>query len=191
MIMEAESRLDKIMPWIVLLIYALIAAGIFFAGYLTGKSRVKPVKPGVSISVDTSKHIAPTPVNSISKGYVKISVVVKNPTADEPKPPNNSIVIYDPKVLDSAFNASKPDSLSAYVPIEQKEYKDSNYTAWVSGFQAKLDSIYITSRTTTITKTVPKYRRWNVGITGGYGYGFFSKQFEPYVGVGITVNLLK
>ena len=193
--METESRVEKIMSWIVLLIYVLIAAGVFFAGYLTGKSRVKPVQQGVSISVDTAKHIAPVPVDSVSKGYVRIPVVVKIPTADEPKPPNSSIVIYDPKTLDSTFNISKQDSLSAYLPIEQKEYRDSNYTAWVSGYDPKLDSINIYRKTTTITKTitrtVTKRHVFNVGIVGGAGYGLLTKKPDVWVGVGVSINLFR
>lgn len=189
--MEKESRTEKIMAWIVLLIYALIAAGLFYAGYLTGKDRMKPLQPSVSVTTNTAKHISPKATSTVSKGYVRVPVVAKIPTSNEPKPPNNGIIIIKQGDSGSTLNLPEHDTDSALIPIEQKVYKDSNYTAWVSGYQPKLDSIFVVSRTATIIKTVPKYRRWNVGITGGYGYGFFSKRFEPYIGVGITVNLLK
>lgn len=42
-----------------------------------------------------------------------------------------------------------------------------------------------------ITKTIikrQKAKKWAIGVQGGYGYGFKSKQFEPYVGIGISYN---
>jgi hypothetical protein len=45
----------------------------------------------------------------------------------------------------------------------------------------------------TITRTVtvekPKYRKFNIGVVGGYGYGFKSKRVEPFIGIGITWSL--
>ena len=58
-----------------------------------------------------------------------------------------------------------------------------------------MDSIYVFNKkvTNTITKTITKRKyspRINVGIQGGYGYVFTSRQFEPYIGVGITFDIL-
>lgn len=77
------------------------------------------------------------------------------------------------------------------VPITQKEYQDSVYHAWVSGYLPNLDSIKVNQKTVvnTLTVTNTLYRRWNVGITGGYGYGFVSKKLEPFIGVGVSYNL--
>ena len=80
------------------------------------------------------------------------------------------------------------------IPITQKVYEDSAYTAYVSGYRQNLDSITIRQRdvVTTIreTYTETEFRRWNVGLIGGYGYGFKSKNLEPFVGVGITISLI-
>ena len=80
---------------------------------------------------------------------------------------------------------------TVYLPRKQTEYRDSDYTAYVSGYEAKMDSISV--RTKIITKTIikTKYRRINIGITGGYGYGINSRTFEPFIGVGVTYNLYK
>ena len=40
-----------------------------------------------------------------------------------------------------------------------------------------------------ITKTITKRqkaKKWAIGVQGGYGYGFKSKQFEPYIGIGVS-----
>lgn len=45
--------------------------------------------------------------------------------------------------------------------------------------------------TETIYQTIykPKKNKISIGLQGGYGYGFKSKQMEPYVGLGININL--
>ena len=77
------------------------------------------------------------------------------------------------------------------IPITQKEYQDTSYHAWVSGYLPSLDSIYVRERvvTNTINTTNTLYKKWNIGVQGGYGYGIKSKTFEPYVGFGIQYNL--
>ncbi len=69
-----------------------------------------------------------------------------------------------------------------YLPIEQKEYITPNYHAWVSGYEANLDSITVTQRT--ITKPVYKPRHWGLGVAAGYGMN------GPYLGIGIHYNIL-
>ena len=77
------------------------------------------------------------------------------------------------------------------VPITQKEYQDSLYHAWVSGYLPNLDSIKVKERTITNTVTITNTikRKWNIGVTGGYGYGFVSGKLEPFIGVGVSYNL--
>ena len=77
-----------------------------------------------------------------------------------------------------------------YLPIEQKVYKDSNYTAWVSGYHPKLDSIYIRENTLIKeVKNVYKPKRWGIGLQLGYGYNGLN--VAPYVGVGVSYNFIK
>lgn len=72
---------------------------------------------------------------------------------------------------DSA-KVQSPDSIEIPIPIEQKRYEDSLYTAWVSGFRPALDSIKLHQPevVTTITKTiVQKAPRLSVGLSVGPG----------------------
>lgn len=96
--------------------------------------------------------------------------------------------------LDSTCEAVRD---SVEVEITQKVYSDdSTYTAYVSGVNPNLDSIFVKQKEVTHsiletrTLQVKKFRRWNVGLIGGYGYGFKSKNLEPFVGVGITISLI-
>ena len=84
------------------------------------------------------------------------------------------------------------DSIDVPIPIIQKRYEDSLYTAWVSGFEPNLDSINLRlpTITETITKTIVKPSpRFSIGIQGGAGVGVFSRQPDIYVGIGAQWRL--
>lgn len=155
------------------------------AGFYVHKAYFTPkFDESVSTRKTVSKSVAPTPTQERTVKYVKVPV-----ETNEHVGKTALSIIYVPKYIEKVSDSTSFDS--AYIPITQKEYRDSNYTAWVSGYEPRLDSIYVMSRTTTITKTARRFRRWNIGISGGYGYGILSKRFEPYIGLGVTVNLLK
>ena len=84
------------------------------------------------------------------------------------------------------------DSIDVPVPIYQKRYDDSLYTAWVSGYEPNLDSIDIRlpTITETVTKTIVKPSPlFTFGIQAGAGYGVINRKPDIYVGVGAQVNL--
>jgi len=84
------------------------------------------------------------------------------------------------------------DSIDIPVPIYQKRYEDSLYTAWVSGYEPNLDSIdlRLPTITETVTKTIVKPSPLiTVGIQAGAGYGVINRKPDIYVGVGAQVNL--
>ena len=84
------------------------------------------------------------------------------------------------------------DSIRVPVPIVQKRYDDSLYTAWVSGFEPSLDSIRLHQREihTTITKQLPA-KRLAIGPSIGLGYGIVTRKPDIWVGVTATWNLNK
>jgi hypothetical protein len=134
--------------------------------------------------------------------YIHDTMVVREPVAVESKPigvrsyrvkllgriseqndsickPNDSI--YKPN--DSICKQN--DSVEVELPIEQKVYSDSLYKAWVSGFDARLDSIYIYQPTRYITiKTTEQQSRWSWGVQAGMG--ITPKGLQPYIGLGAT-----
>ena len=84
----------------------------------------------------------------------------------------------------------KTDTVTVSLPFVQKQYKDSSYSAWISGYEPSLDSIRVFPTTTIIreSKVVrQKARRW--GIYGGVGIGV-SDRITPCVGVGIGYRIL-
>lgn len=77
---------------------------------------------------------------------------------------------------------------TVYLPITQKIYKDSFYTAYVSGYRAKMDSIEVYSKTRTMfIRERAKRKRFGLGVQAGYG--FSGNKVSPYVGVGVSCNL--
>ena len=93
---------------------------------------------------------------------------------------------------DASQSPCVADSIEVPVPIVQKRYDDSLYTAWVSGFEPNLDSIdlRLPTVTETITKTIVKRSpRLSVGVQAGAGVGVFQKKADVYLGVGLQYRL--
>ena len=92
---------------------------------------------------------------------------------------------------------------------ENKEYIDTLCNkndsiilkSYISGQNPTLDSLKvdwkkqetIITNTVEITKYIQKkktfWNRFHFGVQVGYGYGFSSKQLEPYLGIGGSVDL--
>lgn len=77
------------------------------------------------------------------------------------------------------------------IPMESTTYQDSTYRAVVSGYRASLDTIqvYPIHTYTTITNTITKQRRFNIGVQAGFGYGIFTKKPDVYVALGVSYRL--
>ena len=87
------------------------------------------------------------------------------------------------------------DTVFVHLPIEQRQYSDPRYTAWVSGYRPQLDSILIYQRTEYITKeikTVTKPKRWGIGLQAGYGVSLHNGHVfpAPYIGVGLSYSII-
>lgn len=88
------------------------------------------------------------------------------------------------------------DSVQVEIPITQKEYRDSAYHAFVSGYMPSLDSITVYPRTiyinsTTTSKYIPKTKRWGIGLQAGYGAYINNSTVHaaPYIGIGISYDI--
>ena len=87
----------------------------------------------------------------------------------------------------------KTDTLWAELPREQKTYKeDSLYLCTISGYQPQLDTLVVFPKTTVITNTnvVTQYKdpRFSLGVQAGYGLS--KAGLSPYIGVGISYNII-
>ena len=110
----------------------------------------------------------------VEKPIVKDSIIVKTVTRF-PRVADTTCMVFRDTILDSVL---------VEVPIEQKVYGDSNYTAWVSGYLPNLDSIRVYRRETVIRS---RSKRWTIGVQAGYG--ITTRGFAPYAGVGVTYRI--
>lgn len=99
------------------------------------------------------------------------------------------IVHRDTQTVVIRSETERADSAEVVIPITQKRYDDSTYTAWVSGFMPSLDSIRIYRRTEMQRVPIPtKPKRWGIGI--GAGYGITPQGLQPYLGVSVQYSIL-
>ena len=133
--------------------------------------------------------------------------IIYEPQPAETIPTDRVVYIRIPSPCDSVHNPSAApepveghgtagtaggDSIDVPIPIYQKRYDDSLYTAWVSGYEPALDSIrlHLPEVTTTITQTVVKPSPLiTFGIQAGAGYGFINHRPDIFVGFGGQINL--
>ena len=105
------------------------------------------------------------------------------------------VYVADSSAIDSLLNECARlervgDSLQLVLLRVQRHYSDSTFDAWVSGVDPMLDSIKTYQTNMVITKEIPviKKTRWGLGVQAGVGAG--KGGLTPYVGVGVSYNLL-
>ena len=172
-----------------------VACGMLFAMCLTrcggtgssGDSQIgAEVRRDTIVAHDTIVEVEPVPVSIVATEIRNRKLPVAYPLRKDN--------LYSYCSLDSLHSVTNTDrdSVEVEIPITQVEYADSNYRAWVSGFEPRLDSIHLYrhKEIVTIEKTVTKYKNkhWHLGPTIGYGYT--PKGFEPFIGVSLTYSLI-
>lgn len=78
--------------------------------------------------------------------------------------------------------------MTVSLPITQKTYRDSNYTAVISGYSPNLD--YIETYNKTVTQTVTKWKQPRLSIGAGIGYYLTPKGLQPGIGVTLQYNII-
>lgn len=152
---------------------------------------------------DTIPYLMPVPKDSLVIRYITEKLPVSTETENF-STKNNDFSTGNGNIAQENITGNGnissdniPDSIAVDIPITQKVYEDSLYRAYVSGYRPSLDSLIIFPRhdITTVTNgyTYPKSRqkRWGIGIHVGYGMTMSrTPQFTPYIGFGISYNLI-
>lgn len=157
----------KVLPWILVI---LLACAVLFLWNRQQELSTLP-RPDTTEYVETIPFYYPVPKDSVIKRYETVKLPIKKDTCKAKQ--------------DTSASAS--DSAEVIIPVTQKVYADSLYQAWISGYNVRLDSIEVYSRTREIRIPVPvptKRKRWGLGLQAGYGY-----PYGMYVGVGVSYNL--
>jgi hypothetical protein len=174
-------------------ILALFILSVATNVWLIKRGQVEP-EPQVIVEHDTlwrdTTITHPTPTASTQTGevvYIKVPYPVPSGCQSDVRgqDPGSDLPGHCPLTSPAA-----PDSIEVPIPIEQKRYEDSLYTAWVSGFRPALDSIRLHQPeiVTTITETiVKKAPRLSVGLSVGPGISI-DKDHHMGIYVGFTAN---
>lgn len=145
----------------------LLTAAAFALGWHCGKADLAPAEVAAGLRTvvvrDTVRIVAPPAVRTL----VRRDTIVIAPLA-----------------------ATTSDSAEVRLEIASREYSGENYRAYVSGWEARLDSLVLTPPLARITiPTAPAPRRVSFGIQAGVG--MTPAGVQPYVGVGIGIRLGK
>ena len=177
--------------WIVLaMLAASIAMNVWF---WTSEPEIKTILKRDTVWRDTTIY-EPQPAETVNTGrVVYIRVPVKSgggltgPIGDSPR---CATIVEQAGTVPMA----QKDSMEVAIPIVQKRYEDSLYTAWVSGFRPNLDSIRLHQPEveTTVTKYVERpAKRLAIGPSVGVGYGIINGKPDIWAGVTVTWNFNK
>ena len=87
------------------------------------------------------------------------------------------------------------DTLYMILEKEQVMWQDSLSKVYASGILPQIDSVqhFVTERVITreLTEVVKKPCRWGLGVHAGYGIQLGEQvQTAPYIGIGVSYNLL-
>lgn len=153
-----------------LIIFGLL--GLSFASFWLG--RISHKNPPIS-----------PPIERIDTLYLRDTITVSNP------------IYIAKKVVDSVLvpvrdTVSLRDTLFLALAKEQVEWRDTLSTVWASGVGVAVDSVrhYVTEKVIVkeTVHTIREKSRWGVGIQGGVGAS--KDGLTPYVGVGVSYNIL-
>lgn len=160
----------------------------FFAGRGCQSGVVIPNSDVVVVDSTTSEttipDTAPVPRDSVVIKYVYETIPITPP----PDTTQNTLTEVFAVPMDSLAVSINGDSATVTIPITQTVYETPDYRAYISGYRASLDSIFVTKSITTVRIREPtKSKRFSIGLQAGYG--MTPKGFQPYVGIGVSANL--
>lgn len=165
----------------------ILCAASFFVGRSCQSGSVIPSSDQVVVDSITSETTLPDLAPAIRDSVVvryKYEIVPVSPPP-ESTDSTSSVTLPPPETLSIV---ERGDSAEVIIPITQKVYETEDYRAYISGYRATMDSIFIRQQTTTIRIREPtKSKRFSIGLQ--VGYGMTPKGFQPYAGIGISVNL--
>ena len=158
------------------------------------------MKPGTYILIGVGLAVA------VLLGFLVGQKCPRNGVGETPTPKVDTLVIRDTikvtepiyvtkKVMDSipypvTDTLRMRDTLYVFLEREQIRWEDSLALVYASGVMPQVDSVIHHTQSLIMTKEIPviKKTRWGLGVHAGYGIS--NQGLTPYVGVGVSYNLL-
>lgn len=155
-----------------------IVCGIY--GFELGRMKARPSEPTIIERIDT-----------VTITEIRIDTVERVRTVTAYLP----IVEDEAEPMDTIDYPYTPDSVAVQIPISRYvAEQDSLYRVVAEGYAVDFKEITVYPKTVTITTTVEtrKPTHWGIGIQAGYGATLQDRtvRLSPYVGVGISYNIL-
>ena len=161
--------------------YTIAAALLVVFGYVAGTYNNRAGK-GKSTYTDTTTVVVYDTI-SITKPIHTTTMLMqpkRYPAANVPILLTLTDTMYIPYYVDSTL----------VIPIHQREYEGDNYRAWVSGFEARLDSINIFAPATTqyIDRYIKPKNLFAVNAAAGIRY---SRTTDMFAGLSLRYERYK
>lgn len=158
------------------------------------------MKPGTYILIGVGLAVA------VLFGFLLGRRCPRNGGEETPTPKVDTLVIRDSIKVTEAISVTKRvvdsipypvtdtlrmrDTLYVILEREQIRWEDSLSVVYASGVMPQVDSVIYHTNQLIITKEIPAIQktRWSLGVQAGVGAG--KGGLTPYVGVGVSYNLL-
>lgn len=161
--------------------------GFFVAKGMYDQPIVESVTRDTTTTIDTIPDIAPTPKDSTPVRTIIRWLPMKLPKAsgnkesvDNPYPASTDTI----SQWQLFGNSEHPqDSALVEIPITSKHYQSPEYDAWVSGYEASLDSIKVYQKETLITERVVVSKppnRLSLDVEAGADYMTAQKDMTTF-----------
>ena len=158
------------------------------------------MKPGTYILIGVGLAVA------VLLGFLVGQKCHRNGGGETPTPKVDTLIIRDTfkvtepiyvtkRVMDSipypvTDTLRLRDTLFVFLEREQIRWEDTLAVVYASGVNPQVDSVIHHTQSLIITKEIPviKKTRWGLGVQAGVGAG--KGGLTPYVGVGVSYNLI-
>lgn len=175
-------------------------------GFFVGKGMydqplVESVTRDTTTTIDTIPDIAPEPKDSTPVRTIIRWLPMKLPKksgADKESVGNPYPASTDTISQWQYFGISEQlpehpqDSALVEIPITSKHYQSPEYDAWVSGYEASLDSIKVYSKETVITETITRMKppnRLSLDVEAGTDYMTAQKDMSTFAFGDLTYKI--
>ena len=161
---------------------------------------IRAMKPGTYILIGVGLAVA------VLLGFLVGQRCPRNGGGETPTTKVDTLVIRDTIKVTKAISVTKRvvdsipypvtdtlrlrDTIYVFLEREQIRWEDSLAVVYASGVMPQVDSVIHHTQSLIITKEIPviKKTRWGLGVQAGVGAG--KGGLSPYVGVGVSYNLL-
>lgn len=120
---------------------------------------------------------------------IKDTVVITRPLS-EVRSPRDTIIIALPEISIDMPQDTVHDTVYVRLPTENIVWTDSLCSVYAHGVMTEIDSVlHFNTSMLIYQEQKPRPKRWGLGVQAGYGAS--RDGLSPYIGVGLTYNIVR